>query len=467
MPPLPLALTFRAFLPGLSTATDAVLGALVANDGAAINAQEMARRVGLKSRFQLNRRLQSDGLPPFGELADWVSVLVVLWEAEAGGNSLLAVATRVGLEPATCYRRCRRTLGLPWRAVRERGFAWGLERFLRRCATRPPRNQPTTLAPHHFPSAGHRNVLPSSTAAPADPRNLPRTRPTHPQGVVAFQIPVPDAPTDIAVTPAGAIYVTQAYAASVARIDLDERRILHSIAVGSNPTRLALGPGRTGFVSNQFGGSISVLDVIAGTHLVDIQVPGDPAPVVVTADGRTLYVATNHDRLYAVSVATQRVLRELALPATSHHLLLHPTAPTLFVSTRTAGTIMEIELPSLRERRTFETGGQTQALAVAPDGTELYVADESGAVHVINLEKKRLAATLHIPGGAYGLDLTPDGAQLYVPIPEQGLVYVLDRLSRRMLQVISTAGSPRHTAFAAMGRTGLIVNEAGWVTVVW
>lgn len=465
MPPLPLALTFRALLPGLSTATDAVLGALVATDGA-ITAVEMARRVGLRTRFQLNRRLHDDGLPTFGELADWVSVLAVLWQAEAGGESLLAVATRVGLEPATCYRRCRRTLGVPWREARSAGFAAGLERFLQRCAQRPPRiHQPPPRIPT-FPPGPRATAL---LAAPAGAHGVAtaKDRPAHPQGTVAFQIAVPDAPTDIAVSRNHDIFVTRAFAASVSRIDLDSRRVVGSIKVGSNPTRIALGPGRSAFTTNQFDGSISVLDVLAGSRIVDIPVPGDPAPLVVTPDGRTLYVCTNHDMLYAVSVTTHRVLRDLALPAASHHLAFHPRKPSLFVSTRSAGTVMEVELPTLRERRTFETGGQTQALVVAPDGSELYVADEAGAVHIINLESGALAATVHIPGGAYGLDLTPDGTQLYVAIPRDGLVHVLDRVSRRMLHTIPTQGSPRHTAFAANGRTGLIVNEAGWITVVW
>ncbi|HWZ28210.1 MAG TPA: YncE family protein [Gemmatimonadales bacterium] len=464
MPPLPLALTFRALLPGLSPEVNAVLGALVASNGATMNAHTMARRVGLRTRFQLDRRLRHDGLPNFGELADWVAVLTVLRETEATDGSLLAVATRTGLEPATCYRRCRRTLGVPWRLARDRGFAWGLVLFLERCTQKRARARAPDIVPSPAP-ASHRTeaaVLPrrSRPRGPAAPS-------THPQGVVAFRIPVPDAPTDVAVSPAGAIYVTRAYAAAIARIDFERRRIARSIPVGSNPTRLALGGDHTAFVTNQFGGSVSVIDLSTDTRIADIAVPGDPAPLVVGPDGRTLYVCTNHDMLCAVGIKTRRVLRQIPLPATSHHLALHPRAPRLYVSTRTAGSVIEFELPSLRETRTFETGGQTQALAVAPDGSELYVADEAGAVHVINLDTGAPAASLHFPGGAYGLDLTPDGAQLYVAIPADGRVHILDRATRRLVHTVVTEGSPRHTAFAADGRTALIVNERGWVTVVW
>lgn len=460
MPPLPLALTFRALLPGLSPLTDAVVGALVAANGEAINAQAMTRRVGLQSRFQLNRRLRQDGLPGFGELADWISVLALMWHAEASGESLLSVATKAGVEPATCYRRCRRTLGVAWRVARGRGFAWGLTLFLKRCARHPPRSHPPTLTSFRPYRMG---ALDSREASPRRSDGGLR----HPQGVLAFRIPVSDAPTDVVADHAGAIYATRAYAASVATIDLELRRSTGSIPVGSNPTRLCIGPGGLLFVTNQFGDSISVIDRQSHDHLVDIPVPGDPAPLTVSPDGRTLYVATNHDRLYAVSVVTRRIIRDLPLPATSHHLTMHPRAVSLFVSTRTAGTIIEVSLPALRPRRTFETGGQPQALVVARDGSELFVADEAGAVHVVNLERGSLAATLHLAGGAYGMDLTPDGDHLYVAMPAEGLVHVFDRITRRMVGTIVTQGCPRHTAFTAQGGTGLIVNEAGWIDVIW
>ena len=464
MPPLPLALTFRALLPGLSAEGDAVLGALVASNGAAVNAQAMARRVGLRTRFQLDRRLRRDGLPNFGELADWVAVLTVLRESEATDGSLLAVATRAGLEPATCYRRCRRTLGVPWRLARDRGFAWGLVLFLDRCTQKRVRAPAPDIVPAPGPelsrtevTAPIRRSTPRTTAIPA----------THPKGVVAFRVPVPDAPTDVAVSPTGGIYVTRAYAAAIAKIDLERRRVIRSIPVGANPTRLTVGRDHTAFVTNQFGGSVSVIDLESDTRVADIAVPGDPAPLVAGPDGRTLYVCTNHDMLCAVGIKTRRVLRQVPLPATSHHLALHPRLPRLYVSTRAAGSVIELDLPSLRETRTFETGGQTQALAVAPDGSELYVADEAGAVHVINLDTGTSAASLHVSGGAYGLDLTPDGTPLYVAIPAEGRVHVLDRATRRLIHTVVTEGSPRHTAFAADGRVALIVNEKGWLTVVW
>jgi len=474
VPPLPLTLTLRALLPGLSRESQAILGALVAANGGSQGADLVARQVGLGNRFRLARRLASDGLPPFGELADWVSLLHFLWQSENTGGSLLRVALKNGLEPATCYRRCRRTLGVPWRAARARGFAWGVSRFLERCARRRRASDaPLVLPSLNVARALDRTNAPPSVRRPGKPRPAPegastREGPAHPRGVVAYHLQVPDAPTDIAVSVAGVIYVTRAFAARVDRLDLRTRATIASIPVGANPTRLAFDPtGRVAYVTNQFDDSVSVIDVAAGKSVEEIPVAGDPAPILASPDGRYVFVSTNHDELIALSVTARRVTARLPLPATSHQLVRHPQAPCLYLSTRSAGTVMEVGIPTLQPRRTFEVGGQTQAMVVAPDGAELYVADEAGAVHVINLESGRLAATIHLSAPAYGLDLTPDGAQLFVTMPTEGRVHLLDRQSRRMAHTVVTGGMPRHTAFTRDGLTGLIVNEAGWVTVVW
>ncbi|HEY6110478.1 MAG TPA: hypothetical protein VIV56_16370, partial [Gemmatimonadales bacterium] len=116
MPPLPIALTIQAGIPWLSPQGRAVISALVAANGQIANATAMAARVRAGSRYRLARLLRREGLPPFGRLADWIFVLQSMWEAESTGTPLLRVARRLEIEPATCYRRCRRTLGVPWRS---------------------------------------------------------------------------------------------------------------------------------------------------------------------------------------------------------------------------------------------------------------------------------------------------------------------------------------------------------------
>jgi YVTN family beta-propeller protein len=487
MPPLPLALFLQATLPWLSRDGRAVINGLVATRGNVSSADEMAHRVGLPSRFSLARLLRREGLPPFGELADWASVLQLLWDVEATDRSLLQLAIRAGMEPATCYRRCRRVLGVPWRVARPKRFGWALLQFLTRCPR--PKHGGEHLESAAGPQVGREMlVLPAPPSAVVETSRTPqgpaaqqwltrsgRTPSRGPsprvggplEGTVLAAVPLADAPTDVAVSRDGVAYVARAYGASVERFNPATRTFTGSIAVGNNPTRIVFDrAGERAYVTNQFSDTISVLDVATDTVVDTLTVSGNPAPLLVAPDQRTLYVTTNLDVLYAISLRLRRVVASVPLPATSHHLALHPDRPRLYVATRDAGTVIELGMPSHRVVRTFDLGGQTQAMVIDPDGTELYVANESGRLDVIDLDGGERRASVRLEGGAYGLDLTPDGAQLYVTFPALGRVDVIDRASLRTVHRIAVGGTPRHTAFDIQSRTALIANEGGWVTVV-
>ena len=471
MPPLPIALTIQAALPWLSPRGRGVINALVAADGQIKSASLMAARLRIGSRFQLARLLHRDGLPPFGRLSDWVFVLQSLWESEATGAAMLRIARRIGVEPATTYRRCTRTLGVPWRAAQAQGFASALLQFLHACR-RPRgfgRRGSGAMILGGVPESAR--VLPpmqrstdTATTSAAVPRVAGRATPPPMHAVV--RVPLGQAPTDVAIAASGSAYVTRAYAAVVERLDLATPRPVCSIPVGVNPTRIAFeSTGRRAYISNQFSDSLSVIDTVTDTVVDEIPVAGNPAPLVVGANRQTLYVTTNLDRLFAIDVRSKRVVAEADLPAASHHLTLHPDRQRLFVATRAAGMVLELDAKTLERLRSFRVHGYAQGLVVA-DGAELYIANESGWMDVLNLETGDVVASLRLDAGAYGLDLSPDAHWLFVTLPSVGRVAVVSRMSLRQVQMIQTGGTPRHTAFTPDGRTAVIANEGGWVDVL-
>lgn len=470
MPALSLDLILDALLPWLSTSGRAALRATVAADGR-IDARTLSRTLGLANRFHLARLLRRDGLPAFGLLTDWISILSLTLESEATGTSLLRLALAHRIEPATCYRRFRRTLGVSWREARVRGFGWMLLKFRDRCA-RPP--SAPRLGARRGPRSAFERRAPALIALGRQgprlhgdtPLSARLARRGHPEGRVAATVPLTHGAFDVAIGPAGCALLTRAATASVERLHLRSLRFETPIGVGYNPTCVAVNPERVGYVTNQFSSSLSVIEGAGCRVTHEIAVVGDPAPVVISPDGRTVFVTTNADRLYAIDTDTGRAAAELSLPATSHHLTLHPHRPLVYVSTRDAGTVLEVDQGTLTRQREFVLGGRTQGLLVAPDGTELYVANEHGGLDVVDLATGALAASLELGGPAFALAATPDWSQLYVGLVNAERVQVVDRLSLRVVRTIPTGGVPRGMAFDPVTQAGLIANEAGWVTVV-
>ena len=476
MPPLPISLTIQAAVPWLSATGKSVISLLVAANGQIRNAETLAARLRIRSRFRLARLLRREGLPPVGQLSDWICVLQIVWEAEASQRSLYRFARHAGMEPATCYRRCVRVLGVGWREIRSRGFAWALVRFLDQCRRPIVRTHKTRQLRSGALQTRHLTSTADLFARPGDPARSGRIKRKR-SGAAAVgprfplrnlqRVPLGHAPTDAAVSASGAVYVSRAFAAVVERLDPLKMRSVCSIPVGFNPTRIVVdATGQHAYVSNQFGSSISVIDTTADRVIDEVMVSGDPAPLIVAADRHTLYVTTNLDRLYAIDLRTKHVIAETLLPAASHHLALHPDRQSLLVSTRTAGIVLELDAVDLSFVRSVQVGGLAQELVLETNSGELYVANEQGWLDVVSLHSFTLTASLRLEAGAYGLALSPDSGRLLATLPSIGRVVVVDRTTLRLIQTIETGGMPRHTVFDRSGQVAFVVNEAGWLDVL-
>jgi len=126
---LPLQ-TLRAQWPRLSFRGRAVVEAIFLTGGSIGSARDVARRLGLESRFQLARLLKREGLPPLHRLAVWAKVLSWVTLAEETGASLCTLAPRSGQYASAAYRLVREVTGLCWRDLSARGSDWVRAEFL-------------------------------------------------------------------------------------------------------------------------------------------------------------------------------------------------------------------------------------------------------------------------------------------------------------------------------------------------
>jgi DNA-binding beta-propeller fold protein YncE len=272
----------------------------------------------------------------------------------------------------------------------------------------------------------------------------------------------------------------------------------------TNSGRVASGPYPvTGFTTRDLGGSPTSIALLgAGTALVTptgpdtndasvielsservlAQVPlGVRAFSAVTApDSQTAYLGTNDGRVLEFDVASSSVTGSIDLGVAMsrlNHLALNASGTLLYASSFTSGTIAEIDLASKSVVRLFIVGGEPQGLAVSLDGTELYVADESGAGHINIYDLVGQVLESSIPsgatssaGGPFALALSPDGAKVYVGVittEGPGLIQVIDAGTRTIEHTINSCGRmPRRIAFGFSGGLAVIADETGCANFV-
>lgn len=466
MPPLRLTTLVQGALPHVSPTSRAVLSTLACRNGHAPPAAEVAAWVGLRDRFQLARVLRADGLPPLEQLTGWIRVLYWVLQAEATGASLLELMQREGLDPATGYRLVRRVTGLRWSEVRRQGTSMVLLKLRDRCTTRVVGAR-FRIAADAIPMAA---AVGDGVVRRADALVRGRATPEtvrHPVGVLAGRLPLAGAPFDVVAPAPDTAYVTRTHAAAVERVELRPLRAADSMRVGAVPTRIAVS--RTGdcaCVTNQFTEDVAVLDLVRRCRAGTIPVAGCPLAATLSADGRTLYVTTNLDRVLAVDLPQGRVTAMVPIPHAGFDLALHPSGRWLYVPTLRAGVILEVDARTLRTTRTFPVGGVAQDIVLSADGLTLYGANQAGWIDAFNLSSGRHAARLALDAGALSLARSPDGAVLYAGLALAGRVIVVDPATLTVRDVLETGGRPRRIAFDPPGHCALIANEAGWMDVV-
>jgi DNA-binding beta-propeller fold protein YncE len=218
-------------------------------------------------------------------------------------------------------------------------------------------------------------------------------------------------------------------------------------------------------VSVQYCDEIAVIDTTRHRLIQSIPVTGDPFPLLLSPSGRTLFVTTNEDRLFAVSLQTGRVTGSLGLPATSHHLALHPAGDRLYVATRAGGSVLEVDLHRFKVLRAFPLGGWPQGMVVSPDGTSLFVANEQQGLDAVRLGNGQRVASLANETGAVALALSPDHCFLYAAHVRAGTVGMIELASLSRRGTLVTGGRPAQIAFDGAGHA-IISNEAGWLDIV-
>ncbi len=134
---------------------------------------------------------------------------------------------------------------------------------------------------------------------------------------------------------------------------------------------------------------------------------------------------------------------------------------TLYIAEKTAGQIAVINVGNLRVTKTISVPAPPSGLALAPDGSKLYVtgAEPKGRVFVVDIKKGRVTKRFragHTPNAPV---VSPDGKKLYVCNRFNNNVSVLDLSSGKALAKISVKREPVAAAITVDGRTLFVANH--------
>lgn len=239
-----------------------------------------------------------------------------------------------------------------------------------------------------------------------------------------------------------------------------------AVNVGADPGDVVFNStGTLAYVSAFNSGTITIVDVPAGTPVATVPIASNAYRLALAPDDSKLFVTSTDGHVYVVNLSTLSV-SSLALSGALNGCALDASGRYLYVSA-TGGAVWKVDVPTLSVVATTNQGGQPQDVVVAPNGSQVYVANEFGWIDV--LDASTLVSTrriLMIVGAPFGLAVTPDGKYLYVTSSIEGSLDIIDVATNEVVKTFAVGGVPRRVTFDRFGLAAFVANENNYVDVI-
>lgn len=285
------------------------------------------------------------------------------------------------------------------------------------------------------------------------------------------------------------------------------------------PTHADGGAPNLAYVAGSAKG-ISVID-IGQQHVTNtLSVTGNPQTILLSVDGRLLYVTEPAlKRVAVIATYTKAILCTVSYPGHPTLLTLDPGTNTLYVAGSDAHVVLAFDPLTCAIQHIITTSGAVEGLAVAvvgggvlggngnqlwvanalaltvfdsssnqlasiplpdgprnlciPAGSTAYVTTQHGTVDAIDLQSKRILAQL-LSGGNFGpMDYDAITSEVYVPDIQHSRIDVLAPVSaatgilpQEPVHVYSFPAAPASIAITSDGQFGFVAVQNGTVVML-
>jgi len=216
---------------------------------------------------------------------------------------------------------------------------------------------------------------------------------------------------------------------------------LATAPVGHAPHEVAVSPdGRRAVVSNygtreRPGSTLSIVDLEHARELrrIDLAPHQRPHGVAWFAPDRIAVTVEGSKHLLVVDPYSARVLAAIATgQEVSHMVAVSNDGTRAFVTNIGSGTTTALDLTTGHKLGDVVTGGGSEALALTPDGDELWVAARAdGQVTVVDAASLEVKERIPLPGAPIRIAMSQDGRMALVTCAGTREVVALDVAARR------------------------------------
>jgi YVTN family beta-propeller protein len=194
------------------------------------------------------------------------------------------------------------------------------------------------------------------------------------------------------------------------------------------------------FVTNEGSGDLTMIAGDTHEAMATYPLGKRPRGIKVSPDGGRLYVALSGS--------------PPAPPGVDESTLPPPD--------RTADGIGVVDVETGEVLTVLRGGTDPEQVALSPDGTRLYVANEDAdTASILDVATGEILAALPVGGEPEGVTISPDGQFVYVTSEEDNQVSVISTASSEVVAQFEVGPRPRASAFSPDSARAYVTSENG------
>lgn len=147
-------------------------------------------------------------------------------------------------------------------------------------------------------------------------------------------------------------------------------------------------------------------------------------------------------------------------------LALSPDNTEIYVADQEARQLVVFARSPLKKRHTISLPNKPWCVAVSPDGREIWISSiDSGTVTILSHDTYQVISSLQTGEKPHWIVITPDGKKAYVsnegPVPN-GNISVIDAVEHRVVRTIDGVNCPEGLDIAKDTKLLYVATQCGW-----
>ena len=164
------------------------------------------------------------------------------------------------------------------------------------------------------------------------------------------------------------LYVANLRAANVSVIDVASGQVIKTLPGGKGVMAFVPVAGWSeAWLTAPAEDKLVLLDLIKDVKIADVALPGEPHGMVLSPDGKTIYVVQRKlDQIAKVDVATRRIVKTGPVGKRPDMIAISPDGDSLFVVSRDEDKLYRVSAADLSVQGEVTTGDEPHGVAYRP-----------------------------------------------------------------------------------------------------